>query len=211
MAEPSAPNSLFDMINGGSPQPSSNPPENQDVLQYIRGLQGSDGDGSSLSSMANPFLRVASQPGMSGYFQYDPSQGGVVPQMQAPTREDLSNPLDYTSEQYQPRDTGGWFGLGPQRSDFPSPSTNNWRLLGRGPGWIMRNGQLINAMTPQAKQGLPAGSDPSFSDTAESGTANYPRRVSPGGALTGRNKFDASYWPGGDIMGYLRWPYQGDV
>src|SRR5580765_7793174 len=24
------------------------------------------------------------------------------------------------------------------------PSTNNWRLLGMGPGWIMRNGSLIN-------------------------------------------------------------------
>lgn len=92
-----------------------------------------------------------------------------------------------------------------------APSTNNWRLLGMGPGWVMRNGQLINTQTAQARQGLPANADPTFSDTGESGVANYARRVAPGAGLMGMNKYDAYFWPGGQIMGYNRWPYQTNV
>ena len=38
-----------------------------------------------------------------------------------------------------------------------APSTNNWRLLGMGPGWIMRNGQLIDTNSAGTAQGGPAG------------------------------------------------------
>lgn len=163
----------------------------------------------------------------------------LQPGNQGITQQDLQGPLAYTSDQqpYEPRDTGGFFSLD-QLYDFApggaqtqggteppghnvpqvlqhgagAPSTNNWRLLGRGPGWIMRSGQYINAASPEARQGLPYGYDTSFSDTAESGTANYPRRVNPGAALTGVNKYDATYWPGQEgLMGRTRWPYGTDV
>jgi len=61
-----------------------------------------------------------------------------------------------------PSDKGGFFNaedlyrkLGrdiPRISTFgqAGPSTNNWRLLGMGPGWIMRNGSLINTNAAQA-------------------------------------------------------------
>lgn len=118
--------------------------------------------------------------------------------------------MDYTQEGWNPDEAGvanpGFF-----RDRNGALFTDNWQLLGRGPGWIMRADNLINAMTPNAKQSLPFGYDTSFSDTGESGTANYPRRASPGGAMTARNKYDAYYWPGGSILGYSRWPYQTDV
>jgi hypothetical protein len=37
------------------------------------------------------------------------------------------------------------------------PSTNNWRLLGMGPGWIMRNSDLINTRDASVPWGFPAG------------------------------------------------------
>lgn len=88
------------------------------------------------------------------------------------------------------------------------PSTNNWRLLGMGPGWIMRNGQLINAASPEAERGLPAGGPTAFSDTAESGTAAIPRRVpiGGGGASGVPSVFMGDlFWPGGQRMGRSWW------
>ena len=36
-----------------------------------------------------------------------------------------------------------------------APSTNNWRLLGMGPGWIMRNGALIDTNSAGGQAGGP--------------------------------------------------------
>jgi hypothetical protein len=47
------------------------------------------------------------------------------------------------------------------------PSTNNWQLLGMGPGWIMRNGQLINTRAAGTRWGGPAGWTPSGGNTGE--------------------------------------------
>jgi hypothetical protein len=49
------------------------------------------------------------------------------------------------------------------------PSTNNWRLLGMGPGWIMRNGQLINTRASGTRWGGPAGWTPTGGNTGEQG------------------------------------------
>lgn len=47
----------------------------------------------------------------------------------------------------------------PQAATFGQnrPSTNNWRLLGRGPGYIMRNGFIIKTQDPGGRQGGFAG------------------------------------------------------
>lgn len=49
------------------------------------------------------------------------------------------------------------------------PSTNNWRLLGMGPGWIMRNGQLINTQSADVPRGMFEGADLGAGLTAEHG------------------------------------------
>lgn len=120
------------------------------------------------------------------------------------------NPLAYTQETWDPEAAAnaspGFF-----RDRNGGIYTDNYRLLGlSGPGSVMRNRMLIDAVGRTAKRGLPWGADTSFSDTAESGTAGE-RYVSPGNALSGRNKWDAYYWPGGAPWGYTRWPYQTDV
>lgn len=136
-----------------------------------------------------------------------PTAAFIAANMGAPPQS--FNPLGYSQFGQGPwqQPTGGGF----FRDRNGGLYTDNSDLLGMGPGWIMRGGQLINAMTPQAQQGLPWNADPTFSDTAESGTANYPRRVAPGLGLMGVNKYDAYFWPGGNIFGHTRWPYQTDV
>jgi len=47
------------------------------------------------------------------------------------------------------------------------PSTNNWRLLGMGPGIIMRNGQLIDTRASGTRWGGPAGWTPTGGNTGE--------------------------------------------
>lgn len=151
----------------------------------------------------------ARPPGSAAFYAPgQPTESFIAANMGRPP-QDFSS-LAYTQDTWNPQ-TAAAASPGFFRDRNGGLYTDNWQLLGRGPGWIMRGGLPINAMTPQAKQGLPYGADPSFSDTAESGTANYQRRVSPGGALTGRNKYDAYYWPGGVPWGYTRWPYQTDV
>jgi len=48
-----------------------------------------------------------------------------------------------------------------------APSTNNWRLLGKGPGWIMRNGFVINAHDPYLSWGGPGGVPPNYGNSGE--------------------------------------------
>ena len=67
-----------------------------------------------------------------------------------------------------PSDQGGFFNIEdvyrklgrdiPRIGTFNSsaPSTNNWRLLGMGPGWIMRNGALIDTNSAGGQAGGPA-------------------------------------------------------
>jgi hypothetical protein len=47
------------------------------------------------------------------------------------------------------------------------PSTNNWRLLGMGPGWIMRNGQLIDTRASGTRWGGPGGWTPTGGNSGE--------------------------------------------
>jgi hypothetical protein len=60
-------------------------------------------------------------------------------------------------------------------------STNNWRLLGMGPGWIMRNNFLIDTQSGGAGMGGPAGWVPSGGN---SGEQSMPGRATALGAGT---------------------------
>ena len=90
-----------------------------------------------------------------------------------------------------------------------APSTNNWRLLGMGPGWIMRNGELINTLAGQVR-----GGGSSFSDMGTGITAEHGMGVRRGSALgtgashgTPNQWGDSFYWPGAATGGYAdRYP-----
>jgi hypothetical protein len=78
-----------------------------------------------------------------------------------------------------PSDQGGFFNAEdlfrqsgrniPQIGTFQAnaPSTNNWRLLGMGPGWIMRNGQMIDTNASGTRWGGPGGWTPTGGLTGE--------------------------------------------
>jgi hypothetical protein len=79
-----------------------------------------------------------------------------------------------------------------------APSTNNWRLLGNDPSFIVRNGYLIQRGL-NAALGLPAGDDSSFGDTAEQSIAHAHRSVPIGsGGQWGVPQIQKGmmYWPG---------------
>jgi len=89
------------------------------------------------------------------------------------------------------------------------PSTNNWRLLGMGPGWIMRNGELINTLAGQVR-----GGGSSFSDMGTGITAEHGMGVRRGSNLgtgashgTPNQWGDSFYWPGAATGGFAdRYP-----
>lgn len=96
------------------------------------------------------------------------------------------------------------------------PSTNNWRLLGRGPGWIMRNGNLINMNAPETSRGGYLGADMgNIGASAESGAPGTFTHSDLGtGAWAGmpNNWRGATGWPG-QATPYVfdRWPYMTNV
>lgn len=94
-------------------------------------------------------------------------------------------------------------------ADQQLPSTNNWRLLGRGPGWIMRNGRYINMQAPETSRGGYLGADLGFPD-AEFNAATSPNHSLLGtGAFAGmpNNWRSMTGWPGQENP-YVadRWP-----
>jgi hypothetical protein len=139
---------------------------------------------------------AAQQPGMSGYFDYDPSRGGIVPHIYTPPQvaEQADSSLGQIAGSLFPRneaggrwgqgyevpnDQGGFFTMADlyrgQRQGVPAigsyqsdlPSTNNWRLLGKGPGWIQRNGFLIDTQSPSTRFGYRSGAFPTGGVSAE--------------------------------------------
>ena len=141
------------------------------------------GDGSvrggDASSGHNYFGDISTQPGMSDY--YDPtthmprmSDASTAAEQGGTSLAGLAGGFfpSYVTDKDQgyriPSDQGGFFNIEDVYRrlgrDIPrigtlgqnAPSTNNWRLLGMGPGWIMRNGQLIDALSSGAQQGGPA-------------------------------------------------------
>ena len=86
---------------------------------------------------------------------------------------------DYGQGYNIPSDQGGFFNIEDvyrqMGRDIPrigtynsnAPSTNNWRLLGMGPGWIMRNGSLIDTNASGTRWGGPAGWTPTGGLTGE--------------------------------------------
>lgn len=208
-------------ILGEEEQP---PPPNQGVLDQIAAVRAAHESGGGWGPFAgNEYFEAAAQPGMSGYFQV--GQGGnIIPQMFSMQDVAAQAGLDSAGQLGQgffpsggygavgyniPNDLGGFFGA--PISGVPTTgaglSTNNWRLLGRGPGWIMRQGNFINTQDPNTPFGLPLGVDASFSDTAEAGAPGLKRFIAPGAAFRGYNKYGAHFWPGGSFTGYSSWPY----
>lgn len=129
-------------------------------------------------------------------------------------------------QSYQiPSDQGGFFtaedlfrhspqGSVPQMGTFMQnrPSTNNWRLLGRGPGWILRNGSLID--TNAARWGGPASWMPSGGATGEMSMPAVGISLGTGRAYGAPGLFAPGYapasygWPGADTWFRGAWnPY----
>lgn len=234
----------------------SDPPDNPAVLGAIdqmrqgwqRDVDAYNAQGGNGLLQYGPFspggyANQAMQPGMSGYFDFDPARGGITPRIMDPQQSaqyaglspgQLSQGI-YPSGgrddvRYNiPNDRGGFFRLqdltaaragqtggspigGAAQMGENLPSTNNWRLLGRGPGYIMRNGNIINTLDPATQAGLPLGWDTSFSTSGENMVSGLHRYVPGPAALAGRNAYGAYYWPGAEsIMGWERWPYQTNV
>jgi len=82
------------------------------------------------------------------------------------------------------------------------PSTNNWRLLGMGPGYVMRNGRIINtrsigASSPAIGQSRSAWFPAEYGTTNSTMQGEYPMSgISV--PSTGYPGFYLSkvYWPG---------------
>ena len=113
-----------------------------------------------------------------------------------------------------PHETGGGATYRQGATPVPSiggygqqlPSTNNWRLLGHGPGWIMRNGFLINTRDPGVRFGSPAGADV-MGVIGEGGMGVISRSaVGTGGWFGAPNTWRGlSGWPGSSFTPD-RWP-----
>jgi len=94
------------------------------------------------------------------------------------------------------------------------PSTNNWRLLGMGPGWIMRNGELINTQAGEVRRGGSSFSDMGVGVTAEHGmSALRGSNLGTGASHGTPNQWgDSFYWPGAATGGYAdRFPANTNV
>jgi len=117
-----------------------------------------------------------------------------------------------------PSDKGGFFNIEdlyrklgrdiPRIGAYGSsaPSTNNWRLLGMGPGYIMRNGTLINTNSAGGQAGGPASWSPGGGISAEHYVAGRGNTVLGGGVSfgvpnmiqAGPGQPSAWGWPGAD-------------
>ena len=159
---------------------------------------GADDRARYFTAEGEPIISSAPDSAMSGFFpQYlgDRGQGYRIPS-----------------------DTGGFFsaeelfkrsprGSVPEIGTFGAnrPSTNNWRLLGRGPGWIMRNGQLIDTGANGTSWGGPAGFTPSGGNSGEQAMLSQGTQLGGGKGLGVPNILqaglgtDVTYgWPGAD-------------
>ena len=169
-------------------------PEDQKYFDAYNGWKLNDpneaaaASGISLAQLAGGFLPQMGQTGIEYHIGGD--KGGFF------NAEDLFRKLG--------RDIPGM-----ARYGQAGPSTNNWRLLGMGPGWIMRNGELINTQAGQVRGG---GSN--FSDMGTGITGEHGMGVRMGSALgtgashgTPNQWGDSFYWPGAATGGYAdRYP-----
>lgn len=198
------------------------PPPNQGVLDFIARRKAATANMPEAGfDLMSPIFAGAQTPGHSGYFELDASGSGrgIVPKMMAPQEmaqaqigpgvlpSGVMGQVGYNI----PNDRGGFFTVQDvfrPRGGLPIggaaeigqnlPSTNNWRLLGMGPGWIMRNGKLINTRSPGVGWGFGGGGVPGFGNTAEQAVPGAKPFVGPGNALTGANEWGAKYWPGAE-------------
>lgn len=228
--------SLLDLVGvpGGTP-----PSPNQDVLaQIARDRAWWDANvntpGSGQGPMVgNDYWRAAAEPGMSGYFETGPG-GGIAPKVFSPQQvaEQSGISLGELGGSFTPRtdvsgnanfqlprdDRGGFF----RASDLYGPrlpgiysqgagglSTNNWRLLGRGPGTIMRNGRIIDVGAARHSMGFPSMGGPGSGVSGEVEMSHVPRIPFGSGSMYGwPNAFMGNYgqstyagWPG-DVNGW---------
>ena len=172
---------------------------------------------------------ISSQPGMSDY--YDPvthapkisdaetaaAQGGTS--LAGLAGGFFPRYVQHNVQGYQiPSDQGGFFkaedlfgqvgrksmpGMG--TFGMSGPSTNNWRLLGMGPGWIMRNGKMIDALSSGARWGGPASYTPNMGNSGEQSMPANGIALGTGSAMGVPNLHQAGLgfpvswgWPGAD-------------
>ena len=177
----------------------------------------------------NYYSDISTQPGMSDY--YDPithqtkiSDAATAAEQGGTTLAGLRAGFfpTYLTDNVQgyriPSDQGGFFtaedlfrdsnrGAVPQIGSFMqgSPSTNNWRLLGMGPGWIMRNGELIDTNSSGARWGGPRGWTPSGGNSGEQSMPAIGTALGAGGSQGVPNLLQSGLgqpaswgWPGAD-------------
>lgn len=167
--------------------------------------------GISLADLANGFLpRYGDKYGAQGSgYDYASDKGGFF------SIEDLYNTTRQDTPVSGPQLASGKPTMSMQRAaEVPqiatfnqqAPSTNNWRLLGRGPGFIMRNGFVINTQDPSARYGYPAGLPIQSGRVAEEYiSGGVPSRLGTGAAFGYPNMYDPvpgkpayAGWPGAE-------------
>jgi len=142
--------------------------------------------GTSLAGLAGGFFPRYVQHNVQGY-QIPSDQGGFF------KAEDLFGQVGRKSMPGM-----GTFGMS-------GPSTNNWRLLGMGPGWIMRNGKMIDALSSGARWGGPASYTPNMGNSGEQSMPANGIALGTGSAMGVPNLHQAGLgfpvswgWPGAD-------------
>lgn len=135
-----------------------------------------------------------------------PTEEFIAANMAPPGRR--FSPLGYTSQNFDPgqaaADSPGFFrvsdlyphgGLPPiYQQGAGDLSTDNWRLLGMGPGYILRNGYLIRPSS--GDRGFPSGRNPGGGVTAEQGNVVPFIGTGTGTAYGFPNLYAPGYAPG---------------
>jgi hypothetical protein len=169
-----------------------------------------------------PAEQMAAQSGVTpqqlagGFF---PEQHSAAPLQtyQLPLASDRGDrqPRNWTSD-WVDSDRGGFFnaenlwsgreGGVPSMGRYNSslPSTNNWRLLGMGPGYIMRNGMLIKVNDPGTSHGYSAGGTSSGGASGE----QIIWTAQPLGLGTGASIGVPNLYASGGQPGRAGWPGQ---
>jgi hypothetical protein len=151
------------------------------LLPRDRGM----GQGYEFPSDKGGFFSIEQLFGLTGTPRQVPGMGGGGPGAQT---------TQTVREGATPVPQAATFGMG-------GPSTNNWRLLGRGPGWIMRNGMPIQTQSAGGRWGYPAGGGPSSGASGEQWMLPYP--ISLG---TGAGYGMPNLWATGVAPPYAGWP-----
>ena len=239
---PQQPQGLLSMAGGGQRYGSWAPPDYSAIMQSLNGGGGGGGgsnrggQGGGPGDSGGGFGPAPISP--EDKARYFDASGEYKIDDPRQVAADAGISVDQLGSGFMPRygangigydfasDLGGFFNLeamsrlnnrpipGVATHRANSPSTNNWRLLGMGPGWIMRNGSVINTRAPETTRGAPIGQDLGLGITAEHGmSAQRGSSLGTGGSMGMPNRWgDSFYWPGSVSGGFSdRWPAYTNV